>query len=286
MPGRVHELDELILGRVAQAVVIRVPGEIGWLASGRIGQNFVDENVSGAVAHESNRHRIAGAAIALNVQIHSTGSAQIRRHIYTDFIQAREIRLWKNVFGRNDPAAHHHQSLRRETRAGSKHNQTEMAARRIEGTRLQVNCVEDQTFAGAVAASGEHTRGRTQDGYRAMRLKAFGIRDHHISGAADFGLRRNQKIHLAGRNEKDFRGPAVDCDCGAADACGKRSVRILLRLHRGVRQRAAARDGDAGGRHGFRGRGFVAKSSAVHNCQRAERRARRSAGRIDLGVIG
>ena len=124
--------------------MIRVAGEIRWRASRRIGQYLIDENVASAIANESNCDGVAGAAIALNEQIHSAGAAQIRRHGDADFIQARKIRLRENVLRRNYSASHHHQSFRGEARAGSKHNQTEMAARGIEGTGLQVNCTEDQ----------------------------------------------------------------------------------------------------------------------------------------------
>src|SRR6267143_3280537 len=102
MSGRINQLNEFVITRVAQAVVIRVAGNsVRW-----IGQRFVDENVAGEISRKGYRDGVAGSAIRLNKQIHGSRSAEIARHDDMYFIEARHVGGGNYSFSVDDSADH------------------------------------------------------------------------------------------------------------------------------------------------------------------------------------
>src|SRR5258707_12711084 len=95
MSGRVNQLNEFIVARIAYSVVICVARS----SVRRISQHFIDENVAGRVSAKGNRDGVARAAIRLNKQIDCSRTAKIAWRQDGNFVKARHGRRSDHTFG-------------------------------------------------------------------------------------------------------------------------------------------------------------------------------------------
>src|SRR5258706_15292431 len=133
MSGRVTQLNEFIVTRVAYSVVIRVARS----SVRRISQHFIEENVADRISAKRNRDGVAGAAIRLNKQIDCSRTAKIAWHPDAHFVKARHVGRSDYSFGVSYSTADCDGILRSTTRASSKYYQAQVAVGRIEWPFLQ-----------------------------------------------------------------------------------------------------------------------------------------------------
>src|SRR5581483_316777 len=152
------------------------------------------------------------------------------------------------------------------TRAGRKDAQTKAAVRWIEWPFLLRVAIQDYAFTNTVAGLGENAGRGAQRRHGPAGREVLGIGNDDFS-SADFGLRRQEKIHLGWRHKKDLCRATVDRHACASEIRRESSVGKLLRLQRRARQIRSLRRSDAVRRDGFDGRWFVPERSVIQNCR-------------------